>query len=86
MKKFTNDIFRSILNALDEQNDLDFESFINAFEDKYDELYDYQINEVIDYLVDQMGIENDMDVSNMSIVESKELIHFVNSLQEESYY
>ena len=80
MRTFTKNTFRSFVGIMDEENQEDFETLIEAFVDKFDILFDDDIDEIIDYLSNQMDISCDADFVNMSSNEISKLIEFVNDV------
>lgn len=80
MRTFTKNTFRSFVGIMDEENQEDFETLIEAFVDKFDILFDDDIDEIIDYLSDQMGISCDADFVNMGSNEISKLSEFVNDV------
>ncbi|MBI9012927.1 MAG: hypothetical protein JEZ08_11900 [Clostridiales bacterium] len=85
MRRFTHDTFRSILKDINKENNVDFESFIEVMDNRFDILFDSEIDEIIGFLSEEMGVESDADICNMSVGEVKQLINFTNQIVENLY-
>jgi hypothetical protein len=85
MDRFTHETFWSLLSIMDEENNEDFNTFVDAMSDKFDILFDSDIEEVVTYITDNMGLESDMEITNMSQAEISVLSQFINELVDEIY-
>lgn len=80
MKEFTSDTFRKIIRIIDDENNYDFETFIDGLNEKFGLLEESDIDEIIEFLQDQFGIAHDSDVCNMSPSEVDDLCDFINHI------
>lgn len=80
MKEFTISTFTKMISFMDEDNNYDFETFSESLLDLQDNLTDSDIDEILNFLTDQYGIEHDRDVCNMTTSEIEGLVDYINNI------
>ena len=85
MEKFTYEIFKTMINGIDYENTYDLETFSQALEDRFDFLYASDIDNIIDFITNEMENESDSDVYNMTDDEIDQLVVYINQLFNEIY-
>ncbi|MBI9012877.1 MAG: hypothetical protein JEZ08_11650 [Clostridiales bacterium] len=84
MKEFTPDTFMRVVRVIDDENNYDFETLVEALNEKYAILLDSDMDEILEFLRDELGIEHDNDVCNMSVNEIGDLCKFINRMIKDS--
>jgi len=78
MREFTLGTFKKIYDIVDKKNSEDFEYFIKGLKLNMEILTDYDVNDIIDFVKDQFGINSDCEVCEMTIKEIREMSDFIN--------
>lgn len=82
MKDITKDTLRSMIKEIDQENTSNMETFIELLTNKFDAFFDSDIDDITEYLFEEMGIESDSDVYNMSLGEVNHLLLYINQMIE----
>lgn len=80
MREFTISTYTKMISFMDEDNNYDFETFTESLLDLQDNLTDSDIDEILNFLRDQYGIEHDQDVCNMTTTEIENLVAYINNI------
>lgn len=78
MQYFSVKMFKSILKAIDDENCYDLETFSEAFCDVFADATSDDLQEVTEFLSDQLNVNTDDDVFNMSEKEIDEFCDYIN--------